>query len=542
MAELGKAGVYVLLEGLTRRSFRPAEGVQFPDGVPVGNKLVVQFRPEWLAAEERWLRALYDRVNPHTGRRYADDPAVALIELSNENSLLVAWHTGSIERLPPMHRRELDDLWNVWLLQKYRKDGELSAAWGAKSRGGLLPGESLDLASVSREPFLRSRSELFPAQRAADLVTFYSNLERAHQRHLLALFRDMGFTAPSICDTSFGLPPADALLSDCDVTDLHIYWDPPVESLAFQNTSLLRAPGRLLERLAWCQDGKPCTISELNHGFPNRYAQEAPLLWAALARRQQIDAVIWFAWSHSRYDRAPDGPGGALDIAGRFNVWAQLPAAAALYRAADLTPPARRHVRWWSPDGLLRDLSEPAGLWLDPQVSPASLLDTVLRTSFAPAPPPLPRAPVAAVPNPFSWETDPGIFRVETPQVHALLGATMNQETSMIKSGVPQNIAFSLTALQGDLSDPVEALLTVVGRCWRDGTVWSRGPGALALGQGAALLERLSGSVSFRWPRRPEVWTLRTDGTLWERVGVRGRGGWWTVELEGVESPWMRIR
>lgn len=540
VAELGKRHIAVFVEGLTKRVFKASEGVTAPEGVAVGNKLAIYLWDDWLEAEKNWLRLLYGRVNPYTQKRWSEDQAVALVELANENSLLVAWNSGALERLPAPHRSRLDALWNQWLTRRYGTDEKLSRAWAGSSRSGLLLGETLMLESVGREPLLRSRADLFPTARAADLVRFYSELERKHQRAMLDFFKtELGFRVPVICNTSFNYPHADALLDDCDVVDLHLYWDPLQELHVFSNTSMIKQPGRILERLAGCQEGKACTMSEIQHAWPNRHVQEAPLLWAALGARQELDALLWFAWSHGPMRAAPDGPDGALDLEGRFNAWAQLPAASALYRR--LPSPKRRFVRWWSPDGLLRELSEVPGLWLDPLMGWRSSLENVLRSSFSPRP-----APIFARQAPDSggldWRPEEGIFSVDRPDFQALVGETKGKATSGLASDISRFVALSLYSLEGGILGEGPALLTLVGRCEREGTVWSSGgPGLLAWGRGPARLEQLEGRLRFSWPKKPKVWTLWTDGQPLAKVPVRRKAGMWEVEVEELYTPWLRI-
>ena len=523
-AALKAAGLYTWLETWTVRTFATAEGMPAPHGIPVGNKYVSSFWPEYLAAKKAWVRALYDRVNPYTGLRYADDPAIGVIELSNEDSLLVAWSGSALERLPGAHRDRLDVLWNAWLRGRYGDDKKLNQAWNGRTRGGLQLGETLSLDSMQREPSNRQRTELYPTTRAADLVRFYTSLEAAHQAEMARFFRDdLGFTAPIACNTSFGVPVADALLAACDVVDLHIYWDPKPEQTVFQNKSLLADPmyGKVLEKLAWCQDGKPCTVSELNHTWPNQYSQEGPLVWAALATRQDLDAVLWFAWGHGPFDPASDGPIGGLDLQGRINALAQMPAASRLFRGATVEPAIRRYVRWWSPDGLLRDLAESPGLWLDPQVSFRSVLDNVLRTSFAPRPPAAAPAPAPSEP-PITWKD--GRMVIEGA-VEAVIGR--GGDTARLRVTTEDFVAASLAWV-----DDAHALLTVVGRAERAGTLWSTGgPGLLVWGEGPIRLQRLHGTVTVDGPR--ERWELGRDDTPTRRL--RGK----TVDLSALESPWV---
>ena len=555
-AALKAAGVYTYLETWTLRTVRPEEGLPAPGGVPVGHKYAAFYFEEYEDAKKAWVRALYDRENPYTGLRYADDPAIAAFELANEDSLLVAWSGGSLDRLPGPHRARLDARWNTWLRARYTTDAALNGAWKGNIRGGLQLGETLSLDSVAREPGTRGRTELYPAARAADLVRFYAELEAAHHAEMARFVKeDLGFSAPLICNTSFGIPTADALLAACDVVDLHVYWDPIAESNVFFDHSLVERPihGRMMERLAWCQDGKPCTMSELNHSWPNRYAHEAPLVWASLLARQDLDAVVWFAYSHGPFDAAPDGPKGALDLAGRFSTWAQMPTASALFRSGAVEAASRRAVRWWSPDGLLRDLAEPPGLWIDAQVSWRSALDNLLRTSFAELPPAL-GAP-APTDSPVRWWPDEGRWVVDTPRFQAIVGRTTtpvldraqgSPDAAALRAVVAPHAAISLASLDGGAlgGDTRSALLTLAGRTERDGTLRSTGgPGTLVYGRGPARLERLTGFVDIRWEGRPEAWVLGPDGAPTERVALRRLGGgWWRLDTAGVSSPWVRLR
>ncbi len=557
-AALKAAGVYTSIETWTARSFRPAEGVPAPQGIPVGNKYAAFIWPAYAEAKKAWVRALYDRVNPYTGLRYAEDPAVATVEIANEDSLLVAWNNGALERLPPAHRTRLDQLWAAWLRQTYGTDSGVAAAWKGPNRPGLQLGEALALESVAREPSTRGRADLYPAARAADLVRFYSGLEAGHHADMARFIREeLGFTAPLVCNTSFGVPVADALLAACDIVDLHVYWDPIGETNVYFDHALIERPlhGRLIENLSWCQLDKPCMVSEINHTWPNQYGHEAPLLWASLAARQDLDAVVWFAYSHAAFDPAPDGPGGALDLAGRFSTWVQMPTASALFRSAAVAPPTRRYVRWWSPDGLLRDLAEPPGLWLDPQVSYRSILDNLLRTSFAPLPPSMvPHVPPPTL-DPVRWWPEQGRYVVDTPTVQAIVGRTTHPileptvgrapDASALRSVISRFSAVSLASLDGmPLGISRRALLTIAGRTDREGTLRSTGgPGLLVMGRGPARIERLRGFVDVRWPDRPVARELDPTGFPASQVAVQRLGdGWWRVATHGLSSPWVELR
>lgn len=498
-AALRDEGVYSFVEMWTQRSFVEGEGVPGPIGVPVGNKYVGYAWPAWREAQKAWFKAVWGRTNPYTGTRYADDPAVAFVELSNENSLLVAWSSGALERLPVVHRRKFDELWNNWLKAKYGGDGKIAAAWTGSVHPGLDPGETLAIGTIAREPSMRVRTELFSTRRAADLTEFYAGLERSYYAEMAAFVRGLGFTAPLVCGTAMGVPIADRQLGACDVIDTHAYWDPIGESTSFNDTSLLSDSSRWLERLAVCQAGKPCTLSEINSSWPNRYSQEAPLTWATLAARQGFDAVLWFAWSHDDIRDLPDGPNGALDIEGRISADVQMWSAGEVFRR--LYPAPGYYERWWSDAGLARDLAEPSSLPIPETIGLQSWIDRRIRVDFGdrsvyqPVLSYLDGAPTDAV----SWS--PGRLVIDAPTVKAVVGSTISTvdapNPAWLSPHADTSVAVSLVSLvQRARADDSDWLLTVVGRTDREGSLWSPGiPGMLVLGGGPAQLERLPGTI-----------------------------------------------
>jgi len=529
LSALGARGISVVAELNTHRAWLPGEGVPAPDGLAVGSKYVNQVWPAWLEAEKAWARAVWGRTNPHTGRRPADDPTVVLVELSNENSLVVGWHQGALEKLPKPHRDELDRQWSAWLRAKYGDDGRLAAAWAGPRLGGLQTGEFLVLDSVAREPSSRARTELYPLARSADLVAFYAELERAHQQAMARFVREeLGFRVPLVCNTSFAVPAADALLADCDVIDVHLYWDPYPESSVLTDLSILEASAaaRPLEELAWCQEGKPCILGELQHSYPNPSAQEAPLFWATIASRQDLDAVIWFAWSHTTPVPGSRGPAGGLDLEGRSDALVQMPVASALFRGAWVPAAGARHLRWWSAGARVRDLAEPPGLWIPEQVGWGAALDRVRRTSFSSSPAVSPST--APDPGPTRWTVRPAAFEVDTPTLRVRLAP-----------GAP---ALSLASLDGAPLGQGAALLTVAPHAVREGTVRWDGPGPRVLGTGDMGFVDPPRTLRLPWEGpRPRAWALDGEGSPLHALPVRRRDGGWELDYGDTFTPWVRL-
>jgi hypothetical protein len=98
------------------------------------DKALDHFVPQMIESQRAYARALLTHFNPYTGSRYADEPAVALIEISNEDGLIREWLWGNLDVLPLVYERELARQWNDWLGARYAGAGALRAAWNAADR------------------------------------------------------------------------------------------------------------------------------------------------------------------------------------------------------------------------------------------------------------------------------------------------------------------------------------------------------------------------------------------------------------------------
>ena len=146
IAELEKRGIYINLNLHVGRHFTPGDGLPQTESLGYG-KYCVLFDPRMIELQKDYARKLLTHRNPYTGRAYADDPAVVIIELTNENSLFGGWIGGQLRGkqskrptnttwadIPPYYGEELTRFYNQWLAKRYPTREALVAAWREGSR------------------------------------------------------------------------------------------------------------------------------------------------------------------------------------------------------------------------------------------------------------------------------------------------------------------------------------------------------------------------------------------------------------------------
>jgi hypothetical protein len=134
IAELKRRGIYTNLNLLVSRPFSAAddlppeiEQLDWKDRHAVGF-----FYTPLFELQKEYAQQLLTHANPYTGTTYAEEPAVAFVEINNENGLLHAWLGGRVERFPAVFRDDLRRQWNGWLTARYGDTSGIRRAWHAE--------------------------------------------------------------------------------------------------------------------------------------------------------------------------------------------------------------------------------------------------------------------------------------------------------------------------------------------------------------------------------------------------------------------------
>ena len=135
MARLKEAGIYWNINLLVGRKFGVGDGVD-----PAIQRLdwktahaIGFFHAPHQQAQLDYAKRLLDRVNPYTGTRIADDSALAMVEINNENGLIHTWMGGELDQLPEPFASDLRMQWNDWLRRRYTSTKDLASAWKARA-------------------------------------------------------------------------------------------------------------------------------------------------------------------------------------------------------------------------------------------------------------------------------------------------------------------------------------------------------------------------------------------------------------------------
>jgi hypothetical protein len=127
--QLKQHGIYVDLN--LHVSWAPNAAASFPDTdkLPELGKVTSYFEKRSIEHQKNYARQFLTHFNPYTKMTWADDPAVALIEITNEDTLLGEGWGDRLLDLPPYYRDQLQAGWNAFLKQKYTNTAAMRRAW-----------------------------------------------------------------------------------------------------------------------------------------------------------------------------------------------------------------------------------------------------------------------------------------------------------------------------------------------------------------------------------------------------------------------------
>jgi hypothetical protein len=134
IAALKRVGIYSDLNLHVGRAYPGFEPWRDARGLPRPQywKGVDLFHAPMIAAQRDYARALLEHRNPYTGHAYRAEPALALVEINNEDGLIREWQDGALDGMSEPYRSDLRERWNRWLRAHYHSPAELVRAWGAR--------------------------------------------------------------------------------------------------------------------------------------------------------------------------------------------------------------------------------------------------------------------------------------------------------------------------------------------------------------------------------------------------------------------------
>jgi len=278
--QLKKHGVYVNVNLLVGRRFKDRNG----------------FDPDIQQKEIDYAQALFAHVNPYTCLSLVDDPAMALVELNNENAVVTS-------------------------IIRYKKD--------------LTVGENT--------PDWPTYEELEKSTEEYKLETLrnFENADRDHwNRQRDILINEVGIKVPITgSQINYSTPWASQQM---DYFDMHAYWCHPNNSADKDKWTIDNLPmvnttdgAKLTELATYRPVDRPYTVSEYNHPFPNLYGAEGQPMLHAYGAFQGWDGLIGHSY-HNLSDVEPDHLAYNFTYAARTDALAHSIACATMFLRGDV--------------------------------------------------------------------------------------------------------------------------------------------------------------------------------------------------------------
>jgi len=369
---LAQEGIYVNLNLRVGYRFRPeVDGLPALAARPPVGAPLHAYHPRMIALQQDYARQLLRALE------LRGSPALAMVEISNESSLLAAWQRREWrDAVPPGYAQILQDKWQDWLAARYGSPEAACAAWrqacpaagqpvpmvapdGADAAGAAgtllgqmagevsarlrrLAGRVLDGAGAAADG---------PARRVEDFLRFLADTDRAYYEAMRAVVHQETDARVPVTGTQMvygGLLNLDSQ-AGMDYLDEHFYVAHP-EFPSGWNMTDWRVPdqsltGGQLDRLlalSLRRDvRRPFVLSEFNQPFPHPRSAEALPLAALVAALQDWDGLFFFDYATGpRPEPAPN----LFSLSGDWGKYALVGQSAALFRAGLPAPPAQSLV------------------------------------------------------------------------------------------------------------------------------------------------------------------------------------------------------
>ena len=352
VAAMKKEGIYVTYSPYWAGASRTKPAMGYLDDGGNHNWGLLFFDPKLQAAYKSWLKQVLTEKNPYTGVALAQDPALAVIQIQNEDSLLF-WTTQGIKGEA---RKELRRQFGAFAAKKYTSLENARKAWQGAAPSADQDGPD-EFASGEAALFIvweltQHRGNARQQQRCADQMQFLTETMR-HFNGMIGDYLKNELGCKQLVNAGNWRTADNVTMLDAErwsytgneVAAVNRYYNGVHEGAnngwaicngdRFTDDSVLLRPRELplaLKQVA----GFPMMITESSWVPPLSYQSEGPFLVAAYQSLTGVDAYFWFATSEEGW-RQPGSANGFMPSEGKWvcatpMLMGQWPAAALMYR------------------------------------------------------------------------------------------------------------------------------------------------------------------------------------------------------------------
>lgn len=266
-------------------------------------------------AYKHWIKYLYTETNPYTGIPLKDDPALAIIQVKNEDGMFF-W---TMQGIKPALRKRVGELFHAWLIDKYGKIDHAFDAWNNVNHAD--DNLSNSVIGIFDTWELTQKQSGGKAKRIADQVAFFTERQRNFYAEMDTYIK-YELDCNQLTNGNNWKTADPKRLNDlerytntaCDVLAVNRYFDPihvgehngwridPGHK--YVGPSALKNPHLLPINLKQVT-GHPIVVTESGWNLPHKYQAEGPFLIAAYQSLTGVDGFYWFNPSAPDYMEFP---------------------------------------------------------------------------------------------------------------------------------------------------------------------------------------------------------------------------------------------
>lgn len=512
-------------------------------------KGIDQFYQPYIEMQKDYAKKLLTHKNPYTGTTYNDEPAVAFVEVNNENSLISNW--SLLPKLNQAHKSALLQQWKEWMDRhpEYLKKSGVSA----------------DLMGI-----ITAYGDKTPEVQKEMLWSFLMDREMAYAKEMVGYYKNDLKVKANIAETQAYYSGVAGVWRESQVSDfddMHSYWEHPnfpgkswsASDWTIRNSSMVsdKQGGKLTWFVQHRIAGMPLTISEYDHPAPSFFCAEMFPMLNSFAAYQNFDGIYHFTFD-APYD------GGRIDnffsSAGHPLKQIFVPAGAVLFRMGAVKP-GRNAVQLGLPfSAVLENMlktgdkihlhgSNMSYVWKDAGATAGMAIlhpvdVNVKATDFKLA------GPVSETSGP--WESETGeiiwdtrdsvnaVYKINAPSARAAIGyiggknIELGDVTIAMDTTRSNWATITVTALDGkSLEKSDKILLVAAGRVENTGWKWNASKTSLGTewGKAPTIAEGIPLRLTFKNMDKVKVYALDPAGNRGSEVPVINKAGGQSINI-----------